>query len=151
MYFFWSVGHLGELTVSSKIQFFAHLVTMRVVAPASLLAVLRSFTTVLDEPGVSYSRARQAGLCAGTCAPTLRCHDHSPDYRPLVFSGEGVLRAGVALHAQDAAGVTDIITALKTFSDLSSQARSLVAPLVRSHDQLQNVAKELPDCKEVRR
>ncbi|KAG8851988.1 hypothetical protein FRB96_009004 [Tulasnella sp. 330] len=108
------------------IQFFAHLVSLRVVAPASLLAVLKSFIAVLDEPGVSYTRARQAGLCAG----------------------EGVLRAGVALHAHDAAGVNDLIAALKAFSDGSSQAKSLVAPLVRSYDNPEDVEVDLPDCKE---
>ncbi|KAG9017386.1 hypothetical protein FRB95_000806 [Tulasnella sp. JGI-2019a] len=108
------------------IQFFGHLVSMQVVAPASLLAVLKSFTAVLDEPGVSYSRARQAGLCAG----------------------EGLLRAGVVLHTHDATSVNDIITALKAFADGSSQAKSLVAPLVRSYDRLGDVSEELPDCKE---
>ena len=31
----------------------------------SMLALLRSFTAVLDEFGVSYGRAKQAALCAG--------------------------------------------------------------------------------------
>lgn len=67
----------------------------------------------------------------------------------LTSLGEGLLRAGVVLHTHDATGVNDIITSLKTFSDVSSQAKSLVAPLVRSHDKLGDVSEELPDCKEV--
>jgi len=53
------------LTVIFQIHFFAHLALANIVSPSSLLALLQSFATVLDEPGVSYGRALKAGLCVG--------------------------------------------------------------------------------------
>ncbi|KAG8903476.1 hypothetical protein FRC01_009183, partial [Tulasnella sp. 417] len=51
------VDELKWLQMRLCIQFFAHLVTLHVITPKSLLALLQSLTAVLDEPGVSYSRA----------------------------------------------------------------------------------------------
>lgn len=47
------------------VQFFAHLGLSRTVSASSLLALLQAFAAVLNEPGVSYSRAERAALCAG--------------------------------------------------------------------------------------
>lgn len=47
-----------------QVHFFAHLTIARVIPASSMLALLQSFTAVLDEFGVSHSRAKNAALCA---------------------------------------------------------------------------------------
>lgn len=47
-----------------QIHFFAHLTIANVVSTQSMYELLRSFTAVLDEFGVSYGRAKRAALCA---------------------------------------------------------------------------------------
>jgi nuclear cap-binding protein subunit 1 len=47
-----------------QIHFFAHLTIAKVISAESLISLLQSFTTVLDEFGVSYGRAKKAALCA---------------------------------------------------------------------------------------
>ena len=54
-----------NILMPSKIHFFAHLTVARLISEDSMLSLLRSFTAVLDEFGVSYGRAKQAALCAG--------------------------------------------------------------------------------------
>jgi hypothetical protein len=49
---------------SAQIHLFAHLTTTKLVSPQSMYDLLRSFTTVLDEFGVSHGRAKQAARCA---------------------------------------------------------------------------------------
>lgn len=49
--------------VGSQIHFFAHLSIAGVIDAPSMLSLLQSFAVVLDEPGVSYGRGLNAGLC----------------------------------------------------------------------------------------
>jgi len=49
---------------SNQIHFFAHLTMAQLISPDSMFALLQSFTTVLDEFGVSHGRAKRAALCA---------------------------------------------------------------------------------------
>ncbi|KAK0523219.1 Nuclear cap-binding protein subunit 1 [Tilletia horrida] len=49
--------------VRLTLHLFASLVALRIVAPASLRRLLTSFGRVLDEPGVSASRAERASIC----------------------------------------------------------------------------------------
>lgn len=37
----------------------------KLISPESMIALLQSFTNVLDEFGVSHGRAKRAALCAG--------------------------------------------------------------------------------------
>ena len=37
----------------------------KIISPDSMIALLQSFTAVLDEFGVSHGRAKRAALCAG--------------------------------------------------------------------------------------
>lgn len=54
-----------SLTIQGpQIQFFAHLTTANITSPQSMISLLLSFTTVLDEFGVSQGRAKRAALCA---------------------------------------------------------------------------------------
>ena len=47
-----------------QIHFFAHLTMAKVISTDSMFSLLQSFTAVLDEFGVSHSRAKKAALCA---------------------------------------------------------------------------------------
>ena len=47
-----------------QVHFFAHLTVARVISVQSMFELLKSFTAVLDEFGVSHGRAAKAGLCA---------------------------------------------------------------------------------------
>ena len=47
-----------------QIHFFAHLTMAKVISADSMFSLLQSFTAVLDEFGVSHSRAKKAALCA---------------------------------------------------------------------------------------
>ncbi|KAG9043672.1 hypothetical protein FS837_009258 [Tulasnella sp. UAMH 9824] len=107
------VDELKWLQMRLCIQFFAHLVTLNVITPKSLLALLQSLTAVLDEPGVSYSRARCAALCAG----------------------EALLRAGKELFALDGVAVGQIITILRVFADSQVGELALVSPLPRLYEK----------------
>ena len=50
--------------IGPKVHLFAHLTVAQIVAPQSMYELLKSFTAVLDEFGVSHGRAKQAALCA---------------------------------------------------------------------------------------
>ena len=45
-------------------HFFAHLTVAQVISVKSLYELLKSFTAVVDEFGVSHARASKAALCA---------------------------------------------------------------------------------------
>ena len=49
----------------AQIHFFAHLTVANLISAESMVSLLQSFTAVLDEFGVSLSRAKRAALCAG--------------------------------------------------------------------------------------
>jgi hypothetical protein len=52
-------------TDEGQVHFFAQLTIIGVITPESMLALLRSFISVLDEPGVAYERASLAAVCVG--------------------------------------------------------------------------------------
>ena len=66
-----TLGFIPDADPSLQVQFFAHLVSLRVIHPSSFSALLQSFIAVLDEPGVSYVRSRSAALCAGALSSIL--------------------------------------------------------------------------------
>lgn len=99
--------------MSGQIHFFAHLTVAKLISMDSMLALLRSFTAVLDEFGVSYGRAKQAALCAG----------------------EGLLVAGAALKEHSATDVEEIINAIQAFVDTTTQQKWLVSPATRISSQ----------------
>ncbi|KAJ7590607.1 MIF4G like-domain-containing protein [Mycena floridula] len=93
------------------IHFFAHLTSAKLVSPESFLALLQSFTTVLDEFGVSHGRAQQAALCAA----------------------EGLMIAGRALKATSSSSVSEIITAIANYSESTSSPKWIVQPTLELH------------------
>ncbi|KJA21655.1 hypothetical protein HYPSUDRAFT_165386 [Hypholoma sublateritium FD-334 SS-4] len=95
------------------IHFFAHLTVAGLISMDSMLALLHSFTAVLDEFGVSYGRAKQASLCAG----------------------EGLLVAGAVLKEHSVTDVQEIINAIQTFADTTTQQKWLVSPATRISSQ----------------
>jgi len=53
-------------------HFFAHLTVAGLVSADSMLALVKSFTAVLDEFGASYGRGKKAALCAGEALIIVR-------------------------------------------------------------------------------
>ncbi|KAG8732772.1 hypothetical protein FRC11_011079 [Ceratobasidium sp. 423] len=87
--------------------FFAHLTNLGMINTASVIALLQSYAAVLDEPGVSQSRATNASRCIG----------------------EGLIRAGSALNSAHGSAVTDLVTAIRTYHDsISDATRALFHP-----------------------
>lgn len=58
------LSYLASAHSPHQVQFFAHLTVARVISVQSMYELLKSFTAVLDEFGVSHGRAAKAGLCA---------------------------------------------------------------------------------------
>ncbi|KDR74497.1 hypothetical protein GALMADRAFT_250474 [Galerina marginata CBS 339.88] len=95
------------------IHFFAHLTVAKLVSTDSMFSLLRSFTAVLDEFGVSHGRAKRAALCAG----------------------EGLVMAGPVLKDHSPAGVDEIINAIQAYADTTTQQKWLVSPSTRISSQ----------------
>src|SRR5258708_7608855 len=93
-----------------------------------MLALLRSFIYVLDEPGVAYARASLAAVCVGegllrvSTAPATFVHLLTP------------LQSGSVLQGHSANGVTDLISAIATFAESVAAMKGLTHPLVRLYD-----------------
>ncbi len=97
--------------VRLTVHFFAHLASAGIISVHSLLSLLQSFTSVLEEFGVSHNRAKNAALCAA----------------------EGLLIAGSSLKTHSPTEVTAIVTAIETYIDTSSSNNFLVCPIVNLH------------------
>ncbi|KAH6896461.1 cap binding protein 80-PB [Coprinopsis sp. MPI-PUGE-AT-0042] len=93
------------------IHFFAHLTVAKLISAESMLALLQSFTAVLDEFGVSHGRAKRAALCAG----------------------EGLLVGGPILKAHSSLGTGGIISAIQAYNDTTTTQKWLVSPLCPLH------------------
>nr|GAT46157.1 predicted protein [Mycena chlorophos] len=93
------------------IQFFAHLTLAKLISTESMLALLQSFTAVLDEFGVSHGRAKQAAVCAA----------------------EGLMIGGPILKAESPRQVQEIISAIHAYNDTTTTAKWLVGPVNQMH------------------
>ncbi|KAF9526316.1 MIF4G like-domain-containing protein [Crepidotus variabilis] len=89
------------------VQFFAHLTVAKVISVDSMITMLRSFTAVLDEFGVSHGRAKKAALCAG----------------------DGLIIAGPSIHAHAPNVAQEIIEAIQNYTDTTTHQKWLVSPL----------------------
>ncbi|KAF7776434.1 hypothetical protein Agabi119p4_4827 [Agaricus bisporus var. burnettii] len=96
------------------IQFFAHLTVAGLISPESMVALLQSFVAVLDEFGVSHGRAKKAAQAAG----------------------EGLIIAGPVLKAHSPSSVNDLITAMHTYSESTTNAKWLVALSSRASNEI---------------
>ncbi|KAI0334935.1 cap binding protein 80-PB [Cubamyces sp. BRFM 1775] len=108
------------------VHFFAHLTVARVISVQSMFELLKSFTAVLDEFGVSHGRAAKAGLCAA----------------------EGLMIAGPVIKQDPALDVSEIIAALQTYIDSTKDAKTLVQPVVQlfTDSPILEHAEEWLDC-----
>ncbi|KAF9558221.1 hypothetical protein CPC08DRAFT_743399 [Agrocybe pediades] len=95
------------------IHFFAHLTVAGLVSAESMFSLLRSFTAVFDEFGVSYGRAKKAALCAG----------------------EGLLIAGPALKEHSPTSVDEIVNAIQAYTETTTHQKWLVSPSTRISSQ----------------
>ncbi|GJE84805.1 MIF4G like-domain-containing protein [Phanerochaete sordida] len=91
------------------VHFFAHLTTAKVVSPQSMFDLLKSFTAVLDEFGVSHGRAKQAALCAV----------------------EGLIMSGAEIKAKTSANVSEITTSIQSYIESIGDNKALVQPTVK--------------------
>jgi nuclear cap-binding protein subunit 1 len=71
------------IDIPAQIHFFAHLTVANLISAESMVSLLQSFTAVLDEFGVSLSRAKRAALCAGE-GLIIVCPSISPHYPHLL-------------------------------------------------------------------
>ncbi|KAI0772512.1 cap binding protein 80-PB [Trametes elegans] len=108
------------------VQFFAHLTVAQVISAQSMYELLKSFTAVLDEFGVSHGRATKAGLSAA----------------------EGLMIAGPVIKQDPSLDVLEIITALQTYIDSTKDAKTLVQPIVQlfTDSPVLEHAEEWLDC-----
>lgn len=95
-----------------------------------MLALLQSFVAVLDEPGVSYGRARNAALCAAEglmrVGPSIK----------FVFEAHQILQAFSSLLDISSSAVTDIIGSITTFIESHKPSVGLVDHVVSLPDQM---------------
>ncbi|QRV87968.1 eukaryotic translation initiation factor 4G [Ceratobasidium sp. AG-Ba] len=102
-----SVDALAWRDIRFFTMFFAHLANLGMINAESVVALLQSYTVVLDEPGVSQSRATNAARCIG----------------------DGLIRAGSTLQSAHASAVSDLVTAVRTYHEsISPAARALYYP-----------------------
>ncbi|RXW20034.1 hypothetical protein EST38_g5825 [Candolleomyces aberdarensis] len=107
------------------IHFFAHLTVAKLISADSLLALLQSFTAVLDEFGVSNGRAKRAALCAG----------------------EGLLIAGPVLKEHSPSFPDEIINAIQAYNETMASQKWMVPPLATTQSTIvpQEIEIELLD------
>ncbi|KAI0676720.1 cap binding protein 80-PB [Trametes maxima] len=108
------------------VHFFAHLTAAGVISVQSMYELLKSFTAVLDEFGVSHGRASKAGLCAA----------------------EGLMIAGPVIKQDTSLDAAEIINALQAYIELIKDAKTLVQPVVRlfTDTSVLEHAEEWLDC-----
>ncbi|KAF5390479.1 hypothetical protein D9757_005267 [Collybiopsis confluens] len=108
-----------------QILFFAHLVSAELISAESFVALLQSFTTVLDEFGVSHGRAKRAALCAA----------------------DGLMIAGATLTSYAPTIADEIIMAIQTYIETTTSVKWIVQPIVQLHSSsvYNEVADEILD------
>ncbi|KAL4241306.1 Nuclear cap-binding protein subunit 1 [Abortiporus biennis] len=121
-------GYLDKLAwreIRLCIHLFAHLAIAKIVSPQSMYELIRSFTSVLDEFGVSHGRAKKAALCAA----------------------EGLMLAGPIIKETPTANVVEVISGIQAYIDLTVDAKRLVQPTVKLYSDSATVetADELLD------
>ncbi|KAJ4471983.1 MIF4G like-domain-containing protein [Lentinula aciculospora] len=93
------------------IRFFAHLTSALLISGETFAALLRSFTAVLDEFGVSHGRAKRAALCAA----------------------EGLMIAGAVLTSTAPTFPSEIIASIQTYAETTISGKWIVQPMVLLH------------------
>ncbi|KAJ6627344.1 MIF4G like-domain-containing protein [Mycena sp. CBHHK59/15] len=93
------------------IHFFAHLTVAKLISMESMFGLLQSFTSVLEEFGVSHGRAKKAAVCAA----------------------EGLMIGGPILKPSSAEHVQEIINAIQAYNDTTTSPKWLVLPVMKMH------------------
>jgi nuclear cap-binding protein subunit 1 len=98
----------------------------KVISADSMFSLLQSFTAVLDEFGVSHSRAKKAALCAaeGLMIVCISLQHQRPASLLLT-------QGGPVLKPNPATNVTSLIDAIQSYHDVAGTTKWLVQPLVR--------------------
>lgn len=100
-----------------------------------MLGLLQSFTSVLDEFGVSHGRAKRAALCAAEGLMRVRFCLFKHD--ALQLSGDVDLghinQAGPELKKYSAASVSEMIMGIQTYNESVQSSKWLVQPIMCLH------------------
>lgn len=99
----------------------------KIISPDSMIALLQSFTAVLEEFGVSHGRAKRAAICAGEGLMMVI-------YFTVSYSTQSAdifHQAWPMLKAISPKSVTDIIIAIQAYSEIITSSKWLVQPTVK--------------------
>ncbi|KAI0699826.1 cap binding protein 80-PB [Cytidiella melzeri] len=99
------------------VQFFAHLTVARVITAQTMYDLLRSFTAVLDEFGVSHGRAKKSALCAA----------------------EGLMICGATIKEDTTANVFELISSIQAYVDSTSDSKILIQPIIKLYPTTESV------------
>ncbi|KAI0761765.1 armadillo-type protein [Irpex lacteus] len=107
------------------VQLFAHLTVAKVINAQTMYDLLRSFSAVLDEFGVSHGRAKKSALCAA----------------------EGLMICGATIKEETSANVFELISALQAYVDSTAESRVLIQPILKLYENSEpvEVADEILD------
>lgn len=110
-----------------QVHFFSHLTVAKIISSQSMYELLRSFTTVLDEFGVSHGRAKQAALCA---AEGLMMVMYPPlnEYAPLIVCRR---QAGAAIKEGPDLNIFELMNSIQAYIETTADVKGLVQPTVK--------------------
>lgn len=92
-----------------------------------MFELLRSFTTVLDEFGVSHGRAKQAALCAAEGLMMVSVYLSAISRHYSLFTR----KSGAEIKANTSANAMEIISSIQAYVDTVAEPKSLVQPTVK--------------------
>lgn len=92
-----------------------------------MFELLRSFTTVLDEFGVSHGRAKQAALCAAEGLMMVSTYLSAISIHYSLFTR----KSGAEIKANTSANAMEIVSSIQAYVDTVAEPKSLVQPTVK--------------------
>ncbi|KAI0346958.1 hypothetical protein BDW22DRAFT_476190 [Trametopsis cervina] len=99
------------------VQFFAHLTVAQVITTQTMYDLLRSFSAVLDEFGVSHGRAKKAALCAA----------------------EGLMICGATIKEETRVNVFELISSIQAYMDSTLDTKMLIQPTTKLYANQESV------------
>jgi nuclear cap-binding protein subunit 1 len=94
-----------------------------------MFALLQSFTTVLEEFGVSHGRAKKAAVCAAEGLMIVR------ELRSIFRLGPYRTQGGPILKPSSAERVQEIINAIQAYNDSATSPKWLTGPVVKMYSE----------------
>ncbi len=94
--------------------------------------LLRSFTAVLDEFGVSHGRAQKAALCAAEGLMMVKVN-----HVPLLVHSH-CFQAGPVFKGEPSINILELIGSIQSYKDSTSDPKTIIQPTVRLHSDSPN-------------